>query len=78
MSPGALLAAGAGPGVAAMASSMHISPYRFDCDHYNSRARIAARWRRAVFKSDLNYTPKSLANHLRPWYRCAVNSTYKW
>jgi len=77
MSPFALLAAGAGPGVAAMAS-MHISPYRFDCDHYNSPARIAARWRRAVFKSDLNYTPKSLANHLRPWYRRAVNSPYKW
>jgi len=77
MSPYALLAAGAGPGVAAL-TSMHIRPYRFGLDHYNSRARIAARWRRAVFKSDLTYTPKSLANHLRPWYRCAVNSICKY
>ena len=76
MSPCALLVAGSGPGVAAMAS-MYIRPYRFGLDHYNSFARCAARHARAVAKNDSTHNSESLANHLRPWYWCAVNSICK-
>jgi len=58
-------------------ASMHMRTYRFDHDHYNTLARRAARHARSAAKNDPTHNAESLANHLRPWYWCAVNSICK-